>query len=161
MVTINYWSLIKIVRAGVEKITILHVGLLWRAPLVNTRMFIFTGHRTMMNTEHEVHICTDILIDTYTEFQKPLFFLCGEAEKLQIRLNLDIYFLSSQQSLISGLENGINGRGDPLRWPRDTNYPQKLSLNSPTSGGSSVGIVRLRTKSHEVLFCSLSYTLRI
>jgi hypothetical protein len=32
----------------------------------------------------------------------------------------------------------INGRGDPLRWPRDTLYPQKLSLTSPTSGGRSV-----------------------
>jgi hypothetical protein len=44
----------------------------------------------------------------------------------------------------SGLEN----RGDPLRWPRDTIYPQKLVLTSPTSGGRSVGIVRLRTKGH-------------
>jgi hypothetical protein len=40
----------------------------------------------------------------------------------------------------------INGRGDPLRWPRDTLYPQKLALTSPTSGGLSVGIVRLRNK---------------
>jgi hypothetical protein len=37
--------------------------------------------------------------------------------------------------------------GDPLRWPRDILYPQKLALTSPTSGGRSVGIVRLRTKS--------------
>jgi hypothetical protein len=28
--------------------------------------------------------------------------------------------------------------------------PQKLALTSPTSGGRSVGIVRLRTKSHGV-----------
>jgi hypothetical protein len=42
------------------------------------------------------------------------------------------------------------GRRDPLRWPRDTLYPQKLVLTSPTSGGRSVGIVRLRTKSHGV-----------
>jgi hypothetical protein len=41
----------------------------------------------------------------------------------------------------SGQENGINGWGDPLRWPRDTLYPQKLALTSPTSGGRSVGIV--------------------
>jgi hypothetical protein len=40
----------------------------------------------------------------------------------------------------------INGRGDPLRWPRDILYPQKLPLTSPTSGGRSVGIVRLGTK---------------
>jgi hypothetical protein len=33
----------------------------------------------------------------------------------------------------------INGHGDPLLWPRDTLYPQKLALTSPTSGGRSVG----------------------
>jgi hypothetical protein len=50
----------------------------------------------------------------------------------------------------SGQENRIYGRGDPLRWPRDILYPQKLALTSPTSGGRSVGIVRLRTKGHGV-----------
>jgi hypothetical protein len=49
-----------------------------------------------------------------------------------------------------GQENRINGRGDPLRWLRNTLYPQKLVLTSPTSGGRSVGIVRLRTKGHGV-----------
>jgi hypothetical protein len=49
-----------------------------------------------------------------------------------------------------GQENRINGREDPLRWPCDTIYPQKLALNSSTSGGRSVGIVRLRTKGHGV-----------
>jgi hypothetical protein len=33
----------------------------------------------------------------------------------------------------------------------DTFYPQKLALTSPTSGGRSVGIVRLQTKRHGVL----------
>jgi hypothetical protein len=37
-----------------------------------------------------------------------------------------------------------------LRWPRDTLYPLKLELTSPTSGGRSVGIVRLRTKATEL-----------
>jgi hypothetical protein len=46
----------------------------------------------------------------------------------------------------------INGHGGPLRWPRDTLYPQKLSLTSPTSGGRSVGIVFLRTKATEFTF---------
>jgi hypothetical protein len=50
----------------------------------------------------------------------------------------------------SGQESRINGRGDPLRWPRDTLYPQKLALTSPTSSGRSVGIVRLRAKGHKV-----------
>jgi hypothetical protein len=58
-----------------------------------------------------------------------------------------------------GQENRINDRGDPLRWPRDTLYPQKLALTSPTSGGRSVGIVRLRTKGHGVyLFIYLFIT---
>jgi hypothetical protein len=38
---------------------------------------------------------------------------------------------------------------DSLRWPRDTLYPLKLALTSPTSGGLSVGIILLRTKAME------------
>jgi hypothetical protein len=49
----------------------------------------------------------------------------------------------------TGLENREYGRRDRLRWPRDTLYPQKLALTSPTYGGRSVGIVRLRTKTTE------------
>jgi hypothetical protein len=52
-----------------------------------------------------------------------------------------------------GLENREYGRGDPLRWPRDTLYPQKFALTSPTLGGRSVGIVRLRTKTTEFVCC--------
>jgi hypothetical protein len=44
----------------------------------------------------------------------------------------------------------INGRGDSLRSPRDTLYRLKLALTSPTSGGRSVGTVRLRTTGHAV-----------
>jgi hypothetical protein len=51
-----------------------------------------------------------------------------------------------------GLENREYGRGNQLRWPRDTIYPQKLALTSPTSGGRSVGIVRLRSKATEFLY---------
>jgi hypothetical protein len=51
----------------------------------------------------------------------------------------------------SSLENREYGRGDPLRWLRDTVYPQKLALTSPRSGGRSVGIVRLRTKATELI----------
>jgi len=35
-------------------------------------------------------------------------------------------------------------------------YPQKLALTSPTGGGRSVGIVRVRTKATELVF-SLSH----
>jgi hypothetical protein len=45
----------------------------------------------------------------------------------------------------------INGRGGPLRWPRDTLYPQKFALTSPTSGDRSVGIVRSRSKATELV----------
>jgi len=31
-------------------------------------------------------------------------------------------------------------------------YPQKLALTSPTGGGRSVGIVRVRTKATEFVF---------
>jgi hypothetical protein len=43
-----------------------------------------------------------------------------------------------------------NDRGNPLRWPRDILYPQKLALTSPTSGGRSVGIVHSRPKAKEL-----------
>jgi hypothetical protein len=46
----------------------------------------------------------------------------------------------------------IIGRGNLLRWPRNTLYPQKLALTSQTSGGRSVGIVRLRTKATQFSF---------
>jgi hypothetical protein len=58
-----------------------------------------------------------------------------------------------------GLENREYGHGDPLHWPCDTLYLQKLALTSPTCGGHSVGIVRSRTKTTEfvcfVLFTNL------
>jgi hypothetical protein len=40
---------------------------------------------------------------------------------------------------------------DPLRWPRDTLYQLKLALTSPTGYGRSVGIVRLRTRTTELV----------
>jgi hypothetical protein len=60
--------------------------------------------------------------------------------------------LLGRNSFGSGLENREYGRGDPLRWPRDTLYPQKLALNSSTCGGRSVCIVRLRAKATEFVF---------
>jgi hypothetical protein len=71
-------------------------------------------------------------------------------------LNNAISFLSCSYIFDSGLEHREYGRGDALRWPRDTLYPQKLALASPTSGDRSVGIVRLRTKATEFSF-SFSY----
>jgi hypothetical protein len=56
----------------------------------------------------------------------------------------------------SGLENREYGRRDPSHWPRGTLYPQKLAITSPTSGGRSVGIVRLRTQTMEFI-CFVCY----
>jgi hypothetical protein len=57
--------------------------------------------------------------------------------------------LLGSNSSSSGLENRDYGRGVPLRWPRDTLYPKKLALTSPTSGSRSVRIIRLRAKTTE------------
>jgi hypothetical protein len=46
-----------------------------------------------------------------------------------------------------------SGCRDPLRWPRDPLYPQKLALTSPTCVSRSVGIVRLRIKGRRVYVC--------
>jgi hypothetical protein len=52
-------------------------------------------------------------------------------------------------------------RGNPLCWPCDNLYPQKLALTSPRSGGRSVGIVRSRTQATEcfVLLNTLVFVL--
>jgi hypothetical protein len=63
-----------------------------------------------------------------------------------------IEILLERNSSGSGLENREYGRGDSLCWPRDTLYPQKLSLTSPISGCRSVGIVLSRTKATEFFF---------
>jgi hypothetical protein len=54
--------------------------------------------------------------------------------------------LLGRKSSCSGLERREYGRRGPLRRPLDTLYPQKVAATSPTSGGSSVGIVRSRLK---------------
>jgi hypothetical protein len=56
----------------------------------------------------------------------------------------------------SGLENREYGCRDPSCWSRGILSPQKLALASLTSGGRSVGIVRLRTQATEFRFWSIS-----
>jgi hypothetical protein len=70
-------------------------------------------------------------------------------ERVPLSLVSTIEELLGRNSSGSGLENREYGRGVPLRWPRDTLYPQKLALTSLTSGGRSVGIVPLWAKSKE------------
>jgi hypothetical protein len=57
--------------------------------------------------------------------------------------------LFGRKSRVFDLENLEYDHTDPQRWPRDTLYPQKLAVTSPTSSGRSVGIVRSRTKATE------------
>jgi hypothetical protein len=61
--------------------------------------------------------------------------------------------LLGRNSSGSSLENREYGRWDPLCWPRDTLYPQKLALTLPTSGDRSVGVLCLRTKATEFVVC--------
>jgi hypothetical protein len=67
-------------------------------------------------------------------------------ERGPLSLVTTIEELLGKKSSGSGLENRQYGRRDPLLCPRGTFYPQKLALTSPTNGGCSVGIVRLRTQ---------------
>jgi hypothetical protein len=55
-----------------------------------------------------------------------------------------------------GLENREYGRGIRCADHVTPFYPQKLALTSPTCGGRSVGVVRLRTKTMEFFCCCLS-----
>jgi hypothetical protein len=57
--------------------------------------------------------------------------------------------LLERKSSGSGLESQEYDSRDPSHWPRDTIYPQKLALTSPTSSGRSIGIVRSRTLATE------------
>jgi hypothetical protein len=72
-------------------------------------------------------------------------------ERGSLSLVSTIAELPGRNSSDSGLENREYGRGDPLSWPRDTLYPQKLAPTSQTWGCRSVGIVRLRTKAREFI----------
>jgi hypothetical protein len=58
--------------------------------------------------------------------------------------------LLGRKSSGSGLENREHGNRDPFCWLHYTNYPQKLALSSPTSGGLSVDIVRSRTQATDL-----------
>jgi hypothetical protein len=70
-------------------------------------------------------------------------------ERVPLSLVSTIKELLGRKSSDSGLESREYGRRDPSRWPRDTLYPQKLTLTSSTSGGRSVSILRSRIKATE------------
>jgi hypothetical protein len=71
-----------------------------------------------------------------------IFWVVVGLERGPLSLLSTIEELLGRNSSGSGLENREYGRGDPLPWPSNTLYPQKV-------GGRSVGIVRLRTKATE------------
>jgi hypothetical protein len=60
-------------------------------------------------------------------------------ERAPLNLVSTIEELLGLKSSGSGLQSREYGLWDPLRWPRDTIYPQKLTLTSPTSSGRSIG----------------------
>jgi hypothetical protein len=72
-------------------------------------------------------------------------------ERGPLKLVSTIEELRGRNSSGFGLKSRKNGRGDPLRLPRDTLYAQKLALTWPTKGCRSVGIVRSRTKATELI----------
>jgi hypothetical protein len=57
--------------------------------------------------------------------------------------------LLGRKNYCSGLETENTAVGIRHAWLRETRYPLKLALTSPTSGGRSVDIVRSRTKATE------------
>jgi hypothetical protein len=86
------------------------------------------------------------------DFRRYQIFWIVGLERGSLSLVSTIEELLGRNSSGCGLENREYGHGDPLRWPRDTLYPQKLALTSLISGGRLVGIVRLRTKATEFVF---------
>jgi hypothetical protein len=84
-----------------------------------------------------------------------IFWEVVDLERGPLSLKSTIEELLVKNSSGSRIENREYARGDQLLSPRDILYPQELALTSPTSGGRSVDIVRLRTKATEFvcLFC--------
>jgi hypothetical protein len=73
-------------------------------------------------------------------------------ERSPLSLVSTIEELLGKKSSDSGIKSRKYGLMDPSRLPRDTLYPQKLAVTSPTSGDHSVSIVRSRTQVTEVSF---------
>jgi hypothetical protein len=81
-----------------------------------------------------------------------IFWEVVRPERGRLSLISTIGELHGRKSSGSGLGSLEYGLGDPLRWARGTLYPQKVALNSPTSGGRSVGMVRSRNEATEFTF---------
>jgi hypothetical protein len=80
-----------------------------------------------------------------------IFWEVVSLERGPLRLVSTIEKLLGRRSSGSGPENREHCHGDPLRWPRDTLYPQKLALTLLAIGGLSVGIVHSQTDATEFI----------
>jgi hypothetical protein len=85
----------------------------------------------------------------FDSWRYQIFWEVVGLERGPISLMSTIEELLRRKNSDSGLESREYGRRDPSRWQRRTLYPQTLELTSLTSGGRSVGIVRLQTQSTE------------
>jgi hypothetical protein len=89
-----------------------------------------------------------------------IFWEVGGLERGTIILLSKIELIIEWKNSGSGLKKKIeiNGRGNSLRWPRNTpSIRRELALTSPTSGGRSVDTVRLRTKTTEFLLTLVNH----
>jgi hypothetical protein len=115
-----------------------------------------------MNSHH-VTSWNKFWLSNYGE--QPLLWSTGQSSWLQIQ-GSQVWFPALPDFLRSGgsgtgstqpreynrgvsLELREYSQEDPLRWPCDTVYPQKLALTLQTSSGHSVGIVHSQTKATE------------
>jgi hypothetical protein len=121
---------------------------------------------------HETHFCNALASgqSSWLQIQRSgfdsriyrIFWEVVGLERGPLSLVSTIEELLGRKSSGSGLEIREYGRRDPSGWPRDTPYPPKLALTSPTSGGRSVGIVRSWTQATEfsLVLGNNVYTLR-
>jgi hypothetical protein len=77
----------------------------------------------------------------------------GGLERGPLSLVNTIEELLERKSSGSDPESREYGHSYPSRLPRGTLYPQKLTQTSPTSGGSSFGIVRSLIQATDFFSC--------
>jgi hypothetical protein len=114
-----------------------------------------TSPFVLANTDCVDRVCGLVALDPETRVRSRRYQISWEVmglERVPLSLVSTTEELFGRKSSGSGLEIREHGRGDPVRWPRDTFCLQTLTLATSTSGGRSVGIVRSRTQAMEVAF---------
>jgi hypothetical protein len=122
-------------------------------------MFTWSEVRTALpmksTTFWDVTSCSPVEVHRLLRFYSRRYQIFWEVVGLE---RGPLSLVSTTEELLGRNSSGYSlecreySRGDPLRWPNDTLYPQKSVLTSQTSGGRSVGIVRSRTKAKEFSF---------